>query len=134
MTEEVVRVDVNVEQLRDWLEHQGFRFGKNLFCGQMNDCDWYAWRRSKLAERDCDCNGTKVQIVLTPYSYERCGKRWESVEADITGESSGVWYKLKAYSMTPAEMKARLDEVEAALTRAWNSLVPNCTFERVNDN
>lgn len=38
-------VDVNVEQLREWLEQQGFCFGNNQFRGQMNDCDWYAWRR-----------------------------------------------------------------------------------------
>lgn len=118
-------VDVNVGQLRDWLADRGFGFGNNQFRGQMNDCDWYAWRRSKLEARDCDCNGPKMQIVLTPSSYERDGKRWESVEADVTGECGGVWYKLQAYSMTPTELVARLDDVEAALIRAWNSLTPN---------
>lgn len=95
----------------------------------MNDCDWYAWRRSKLSARDCDCNGPKMQIVLTPHSYERDGKRWESVEADVTGECAGVWYRLQAYSMTPTELVARLDDVEAALIRAWNSLMPNVQGE-----
>ena len=118
-------VDVNVGQLRDWLQARGFGFGNNQFRGQMNDCDWYAWRRSKLSARDCDCNGPKMQIVLTPHSYERDGKRWESVEADVTGECAGVWYKLQAYSMTPTELVARLDDVETALIRAWNSLMPN---------
>ena len=118
-------VDVNVGQLREWLEHQGFGFGNNQFRGQMNDCDWYAWRRSKLSARDCDCNGPKMQIVLTPHSYNRDGKQWESVEADVTGECGGVWYKLQAYSLTPAELMARLDDVEAALVSAWNSLRPN---------
>ncbi|MCK9621974.1 MAG: hypothetical protein M0R47_15750 [Methylobacter sp.] len=118
-------VDVNVGQLRVWLEQQGFCFGNNQVRGQMNDCDWYAWRRSTLSARDCDCNGPKMQIVLTPHSYELDGKRWESVAADVTGECAGVWYKLQAYSMTPTELVARLDEVEGALIRAWNSLMPN---------
>ena len=118
-------VDVNVRQLREWLEQQGFGFGNNQFRGHGNDCDWYAWRRSKLSARDCDCNGPKMQIVLTPHSYERDGKRWESVEADITGECDGVWYKLQAYSLTPTELVKRFDEIETALVTAWNSLRPN---------
>lgn len=118
-------VGVNIGQLRDWLEQQGFGFGNNQFRGQMNDCDWYAWRRSKLDARDCDRNGPKMQIVVTPHSYELDGKRWESVEADVTGECAGVWYKLQAYSLTPAELVTRLDEIETALVTAWNSLRPN---------
>ncbi len=117
--------EVNVNQLRDWLADNGFMFGKNTFRGQFNDCDWYAWRRSKLEARDCDCNGPKMQIVLTPHSYNRAGKQWESVEADVTGECDGVWYKLQAYSLTPSELVARLDEIETALVGAWNSLSAN---------
>lgn len=118
-------VGVNVGQLRDWLEQQGFGFGNNQFRGQMNDCDWYAWRRSKLSARDCDRNGPKMQIVVTPHSCNRDGKQWESVEADVTGECDGIWYKLQAYSLTPAELVTRLDEIETALVTAWNSLRPN---------
>ena len=118
-------VGVNIGQLRDWLEQQGFCFGNNQFRGQMNDCDWYAWRRSKLSARDCDCNGPKMQIVVTPHSCNRDGKQWESVEADVAGECDGIWYKLRAYSLTPAELVTRLDEIETALVTAWNSLRPN---------
>lgn len=112
---------VNMDQLRAWLADLGFDFG-NQFRDQMNECDWYAWRRSKLDARDCDCNEGRMQIVLTPYACEHDDTRWESVEVDVTGECDGVWYKLQAYSMTPAELVARLDDVEAALIRAWNSL------------
>lgn len=126
MTEQIIQdsVGVNVVQLRGWLADRGFGFGNNQFRGQMNDCDWYAWRRSKLDARACDCNGQKMQIVLTPHSYERDGKRWESVETDVTGECAGIWYKLQAYSMSPTELVERLDEVETALIMAWNALVP----------
>ncbi len=114
--------EVTVNQLREWLAERGFGFGNNNFRGQMNDCDWCAWRRSKLEARACECNGSNIQIVLTPNSYKRDGKRWESVEADVTGECNGVWYRLQAYSMTPTELVARLNDVESALVRAWNSL------------
>jgi hypothetical protein len=113
---------INMEQLREWLEQKGFFFAKNPFHDETNSCDWYAWRRSKLPARDCDCNGPKIQIVLIPYSYNYNGQQRESIEIDVTGEHNGVWYKLQAYSLTPAELIARLDEIETKLVKAWNSL------------
>lgn len=119
------QVSVDIEHLRDWLEAHEFQFVENHFRGQKNDCKWYAWKRSNLEARDCDCNGPKMQIVLTPHSYELIGLRYVRIEADVTGEYDGVWYKLQAYSMTPLDVVARIDDVEAALIRAWNSLKPN---------
>lgn len=118
------QVSVVLGQLRDWLEQQGFYIEENKLYGQINDCNWYAWRRSKLDTRACDHNGPKIQIVLTPYSYEYGGTRWETVKVDITGKHNGIWYRLQAYSLSPAELMARLDEIETALVSAWNSLRP----------
>jgi hypothetical protein len=112
---------VNMEQLREWLESQDFIFDRNPYHYPVNNCNWLAWRQSKLLAKDCDYNGT-IHIVLVPYSHNYNGQQRDSVEVDITGARDGIWYKLQAYSLTPAELIARLDEIETKLVKAWNSL------------
>jgi hypothetical protein len=53
------------------------------------------------------------------------GKLHQSVEVEVCGEFSGLWFKLRAYSMTPAEFMERADEIEASLIAAWNALAVN---------
>lgn len=110
---------------RKWLEHQGFSFRKDQFRKNLDDYDWCAWRPSALSARDCECNGSKMQIIVTPHRYNINGDLYESVDVDVTGEYSGIWYKLQAYSMTQSELMLRLDDIEAALIRAWNALSIN---------
>lgn len=112
-------------QLRVWLDAEGFSFGRQDRRQQMNDCDWYAWRRSNLDARECECNGPKVQIVINPYSFRMNDYQSESVEVDVTGEAGGMWWKLTAYSLKPQEFMVRLPEIEAALISAWNAIRPN---------
>lgn len=120
-----IKSDTSILQLREWLAGQGFNFGKQETHKPLNQCDWHAWRRIKLDARECECNGPKVQLVITPYSFVTSNYESESVEVDLNGEAGGVWWKLMAYSLKPSELIERLDEIEASLTNAWNSLRPN---------
>lgn len=113
---------MSLEQLHDWLKDQGFSFGRQT--RQMNECDWYAWRRSALPARPCDCNGPGLQLVINPYAMRLDGTLHESVEVEVTGEAGEIWWKLLAYSMKPADLVARLTDVEAALVAAWNAVQP----------
>ena len=93
-----------------------------------NGCNWYAYRRSTLPARECECNeGKPAQIVVRPHLFLRASAptpsgAWESVEVDVTGEASGLWWKLQAYSLKPEELRDRLPDIEAALIAAWNAL------------
>lgn len=113
---------MDLSTLKDWLDEQGFSFGKQVGRSQMNECEWYAWRRTKLEARECETNDSKIQLVIWPYQYKYDGNTHESVEVEVTGEAGEVWYQLKAYSMKPADLSERLDSVETALIGAWNAL------------
>lgn len=109
-------------ELKTWLGAQGFRFGSNPLRALHNDCEWYAWRRSSLAARECETNGHKCQLVITPYRYESGSEERESVNFDVTGETAATWFKLEAYGLSPTEARDRLPAIESALVRAWNAL------------
>ena len=71
--------------------------------------------------------GTPAQIVVRPHRFEHASAptpsgAWESVEVDVTGEASGIWWKLQAYSLKPDELRERLSEIEGALIAAWNAI------------
>jgi hypothetical protein len=115
------------DELRHRLRVDGFRIA-DAVVSRDNGCNWYAYRRSAIPARECECNdGKPMQIVVRPYRHKHAqavGGAWESAEVDVTGESGQVWYALKGYGMKPAELMARLPEIEAALIAAWNALRP----------
>ena len=121
------------DDLRQWLTENGFTISHNIIHVSC-ECNWHAFKRSKLQARRCECNEDKkgVQIVVTPHTftyrrYEQDGTynntRQESVKVDITGEAGGVWYELSAYGLTHDEAKNRLTEIETRLVYAWNALI-----------
>ena len=116
-----------LDDLREWLQLQGFSISQDMLRSD-NGCNWYAYRRSELPARECECNaGKPTQIVVRPHLFRHASAptpsgAWESVEVDVTGEASGVWFKLQAYSLKPEELRERLSEIEAALVAAWNAI------------
>lgn len=106
------------------LEDMNFKVYEDHFCKEHNLCNWYAVRKTRLENKECECNTDKdVQLVITPYEYfvhgeERCG-----AEIDLTGEVGGVWYKLQAYGMQQSELITKLPEIEQSLVNAWNALI-----------
>ena len=126
--EPTVRPLIGCDGLREWLVSQGFRVAYDSI-GRDNGCNWYAYRRSAIQARECECNdGKPMQIVVRPFRLEHAnapGGVWESVEVDVTGEAGSHWYKLTCYSLKHDELMGRLHEIEAALIAAWNALRPN---------
>jgi len=108
--------------LREWLTGQGFRATSDSLGSRDNACDWYAYRRSTIPARPCECNDKpNMQLVVRPYiNIDR--PEWSSVEVDVTGEAGGVWFKLQAYSLTVDDLRAKLPAIEAALMAAWNAI------------
>lgn len=123
-----VRPLIGCDELREWLIAQGFRVAHDSL-RRDNECNWYAYRRSAIPARECECNdGTPMQLVVRPFKYKQPSTmhtEWQSAEVDVTGEAGGVWFKLQAYSLQHDELRARLGEIESSLIAAWNALRPN---------
>lgn len=112
-----------LDELRTWLEEQGFKVYKNSLGKPENECNWQAFRRTSLPCSECETNdGKPVQLAVSPYAYEIMGRRWEYAEIELTGEADGHWFNLSAYRMKPEELKAKLEGVEKSLVAAWNAL------------
>lgn len=124
-----VRPLIGCDELREWLIAQGFRVAQDSLSRESNECNWYAYRRSAIPARECECNDSKpMQIVVRPWRIEHRdapGGVWESAEVDVTGEAGSHWYRLQCYSLKHGELMGRLHEIEAALIAAWNALRPN---------
>lgn len=131
--EPTVRPLIGCDKLLEWLIAQGFRVAPDSL-SRDNGCNWYAYRRSAIPARECECNdGTPMQIVVRPFRLEHAsspGGAWESAEVDVTGEAGSHWYKLTCYSLKHDELMGRLHEIEAALIAAWNALRPNAPHNR----
>ena len=112
------------DELREWLIAQGFRVALDGLSPRGSECNWYAYRRSDIPARECECNdGKPMQIVIRPHKFQYpSGDTRESVEVDVTGEAGGIWFKLSAYSLTTDELRGRMPEIEAGLIAAWNAL------------
>ena len=128
-----VRPLTGCDELREWLIAQGFRVAHDSL-PRDNECNWYAYRRSELPARECECNdGKPMQIVVRPFKYRSPSTmhpEWQSAEVDVTGEAGGAWFKLQAYSLKHDELRARLGDIESSLIAAWNALRPNVRANR----
>lgn len=115
------------DELREWLIGQGFKCAIDSL-GRDKECNWYAYRRSELQARECECNdGKPMQLVVRPYKFSHPSApdgAWESAEVDVTGEAGGLWYQLKAYSLKHDELRTRFGDIERSLIAAWNGLLP----------
>lgn len=123
----VVRPLYGEDELRNFLMAHGFRCAEYSLRSRENGCNWYAYRRSELEARRCECNDDKpeMQIIVKPSVLTLNGKQHRSAEVELCGESGGLWWNFMAYSMTPDEVPSKLDDVEAGLIAAWNALRPN---------
>lgn len=127
------RVDVTVrslngeDALRRELELRGFRCAQDPTRHQWNECNWYAYRRSDMPARPCECNSEKpgMQIVVKPSVMTLNGTKHRSVEVELRGETGGMWWNLSAYGISPEDLPGKLPDVEAGLIAAWNALRPN---------
>jgi len=109
--------------LRADLHAAGFKLAYNVLSTSGNWCNWYAYRRSRLAAPECECNeGKGIQIVVNPYEFEIGERQCRGVEVEVTGEAGGRWHKVNAYSIKADELMQSLPEIEASLIAAWSAL------------
>lgn len=109
-----------LDQFQEWLVNNYFTILENTGRSDYNEADWHAYR-SLPSARECETNGPKIALWIKPYvssaiNYENC-------EADITGESAGLWFNLRVYMAKPDEIMSRLPEIETKLVAAWNALM-----------
>ena len=114
------------DELRNWLENQGFRIYENNLVERGNQCNWYACRKTQLNARRCEKNDDRVtHITIKPFKYESLTRYFKSLEIEIVGEANGIWFNLKAYSVPEEDIYTRLDVIEQMLVSAWNGLITN---------
>lgn len=112
-----------MESLQDWLIADGYRLAQNVFDKELNQCDWYAYRRARYPALPCECNDEKdLQVVVNPFCFHSHGIDHESVEMEVTGEAGGQWYSLKAYGIRQDGFEEKMYQAELSLVQAWNNL------------
>jgi hypothetical protein len=115
------------DDLREWVIAQGFKVAENHLLDLSNECNWYAYRRSALPARECECNdGKPMQLVVKPFRFANRARdgTWASAEVEVVGEVGGDWFNLSAYGVDPVRLKTELPAIEKRLIDAWNALVP----------
>ncbi len=117
------------EDFMSWLSNIGFVFHEDRFSSEMNQCNWLAYRRSKIKARICEGNDDKERmlVVIKPYCYAHPNgsQALNQCEIEVTGKVNGIWYKLIAYTMDIRDLMSssgKLDEIESSLISAWNAL------------
>jgi len=108
--------------LMDWFIEKGFKIAINNINIDGNTCNWYAYKKSDITARKCECNGEDLTVVATPYSRLIGYRKYLTVDVEVHGEVDGIWFKLSAYSMTIQDLKEKIDSVEVSLIKAWNAL------------
>jgi hypothetical protein len=121
---------VGESEFREWLESNDFRIYSSYkivsdIDDSWNECNWYACRWLAPESRRCECNDDKpgLQLVIRPYRAIDIFKS-RTASFEITGETKGVWYNLKAYSINIDVVPEKLDEVSKSLVRAWDAIIP----------
>ena len=120
------------DELRNWLTAHGFCCEVDPVRHQENKCNWYAYHRSELEARRCECNDSKagVQLVVKPSVMQIGDHELRNVEIELRGEANGIWWSLSAYSLKPEEASKNLDIIETSLIAAWNALRPTCEMSQ----
>lgn len=81
--------------------------------------DWLLAKPTK-SPRHCDCNAKPPQICVFGYGPKH--GIGGSIEMDITGELSDVWYKLGSYAIRLDDVPKVFGTIKNNLVTAWESL------------
>jgi hypothetical protein len=111
---------VGLPELQEMLVEKGFSLYPDYLKDKNDLCNWVACRYNTAA-RPCETND-RTQVVIKPFDLNFDGRRFSSVEIEITGEYAGEWWKLQRYSISPEELEDKLDKIENKLVMAWNAL------------
>lgn len=107
---------MDLNSLRDGLQVKGFSMGVNR--EEANSCRWYAYRKIVPTEIACE-SGQDLVIVVTPYQTPSLSVT--NVEVELRGLSGFSW-QLMAYNLSPADVAAKIDDIEGRLLSAWRAI------------
>ncbi len=126
-----------------WLLEQDFTIELAPCSSILNQCNWIAYKRSKLLARRCECNQDKKGIILsiTPYNYSShsldvigikpsnydTSSSNINCEIEIRGQVNGAWYQVKSFGVNVNDLmstEGKLEEIESNLITAWNAIKP----------
>lgn len=110
---------MNIEELHDWLESQGFKFSKSKQSG--DQCNWIAFRRSEISARKCECEKRKkMDIVIRPFYDSSLYQN--GIDVELLGEYRETWFKIQATDINFTDLQKNLPTIEKQLIAAWNAL------------
>lgn len=113
---------MELEELKTWLEANGFKTGIDGLKIQDDQCDWYAYKNT-VGGRACECNDRSPQLFIKPCVLDfPNGLHYATAEVEIIGEANELWWTLKAYSVGFHEIPDKIESIERSLLAAWNAL------------
>ncbi|MCB1716568.1 MAG: hypothetical protein KDK05_15690 [Candidatus Competibacteraceae bacterium] len=110
-----------MNDLKQWLEQNGFRFLKNNVKRPGNIQDWVATKSVPQA-RPCEVNGARA-LTVRPHQWIFSGQITKAfADVVIAGYVNGIWYELASSGAAPNEIMQRWPEIERNLVAAWQAI------------
>lgn len=115
---------VGCDDLRAWLQAQGFACAPNPVPDRDNLVNWYAFRRHAVTARrpGAVTNQAEQTIHVRPHKLQLGDRVLEIADVVVVAQIEDVSYELKAYSLGIDQTKQSLNGVSASLLAAWSAL------------
>lgn len=107
---------VGCDDLRAWLQAQGFACAPNPVPDRDNLVNWYAFRRHAVTDQ------AEQTIHVRPHKLQLGDRVLEIADVVVVAQIEDVSYELKAYTLGIDQIKQSLDTVSASLLAAWSAL------------
>ena len=108
---------MTIEELKIKLIKLGWSFEE----GRGTGVAWQAYKRFPNFN-SCLLNDRPPAVILVPYEFPLDGRRFESIEFQITGQTqSGEWVNFKVYSVNIDEAIDKIPLAVDLLRAAWNA-------------
>jgi hypothetical protein len=111
---------VGCDDLRAWLQAQGFACAPNPVPDRDNLVNWYAFRRQAVTGPQAE--HTEQTVHVRPHKLQLGDRVLEIADVVVVFQLEDLSYELKAYSLSFDQLKQRLPEVSTNLLAAWGAL------------
>jgi hypothetical protein len=114
---------VGCDDLRAWLQAQGFACAPNPVPDLDNLVNWYAFRRQAVTGPQAEQAEQAEQTVhVRPHRLQLGDRVLEIADVVVVFQLEDLSYELKAYSLSFDQLKQRLPAVSANLLAAWGAV------------
>lgn len=103
---------VGCDDLRTWLQSQGFTCDRQPVPDRDNLANWYAFRTWWSPSTP------QHTLQVRPFKLQLGSRQLEMADVAIVREIDGVAYELKAYSLGFDTLREKLDDIAQRLVRA----------------